>query len=77
MEEELCLVNSYTRNSILRETKYFYTLTRRFGNVLTIATRCDNSWLQESYYQFSQWYTSNNRGDFTVSRFYSSYPHKF
>jgi hypothetical protein len=40
MEEEMCLVDSCTINSILRETKYFQTLTRRFGNVLTIAG-CD------------------------------------
>jgi hypothetical protein len=40
MEEEICLVNSCTTDSILRETKYFQTLTRRSGNVLTI-TRCD------------------------------------
>jgi hypothetical protein len=39
MEEEMCLVDSCTTNSILRETKYFQTLTRRFRNVLTIARR--------------------------------------
>jgi hypothetical protein len=39
MEEELCLVDSCTTNSILRETKYFQTLTKRTGNVLTIAGR--------------------------------------
>jgi hypothetical protein len=39
MEEELCLVGSGTTNSILRETKYFQTLTKRSGNVLTIAGR--------------------------------------
>jgi hypothetical protein len=33
------LVNSCTTNSILRETKYFQTLTRSFKNVLTIARR--------------------------------------
>jgi hypothetical protein len=26
--------------------------------------RCDNSWLLESYNHFSQWYTSNNQGQF-------------
>jgi hypothetical protein len=36
MEEELCLVDSCTTNSILRETKYFQTRTRRSENVLTI-----------------------------------------
>jgi hypothetical protein len=39
VEEEICLVDSYTKNSILRETKYFQTLTRRSGNVLIIAGR--------------------------------------
>ena len=36
MEEELCLLDGGTTNSILRETKYFQTLTKRQGNVLTI-----------------------------------------
>ena len=36
MEEELCLVDSCTTNTILRETKYFQTLTKRKGNVMTI-----------------------------------------
>jgi hypothetical protein len=36
----MCLINSCTKNSILRETKYFQTLTRRFRNILTIAV-CD------------------------------------
>jgi hypothetical protein len=40
MEEEICLVDSYTTNSILREIKYFQTLTWRSGNILTI-TRSD------------------------------------
>jgi hypothetical protein len=35
----MCLVDSCTTNSILRETKYFQTLTRRTGNILTIAGR--------------------------------------
>jgi len=35
----LCLVDSCTTNSILRETKYFLTLTKSNGNVLTIAGR--------------------------------------
>ena len=39
MEEELCLVGSGITNSIFRETKYFQTLTKRQGNVLTIAGR--------------------------------------
>jgi hypothetical protein len=39
MEEEMCLVDSYTTNSILREEKYFLTLTRRSGNILIIAGR--------------------------------------
>jgi hypothetical protein len=40
MEEEICLVDSYTTNTILREAKYFQTLTKRKGNILTIAG-CD------------------------------------
>jgi hypothetical protein len=39
MEEEMCLVNSSTTNSILMKTKYVQTLTRRFINVLTIPRR--------------------------------------
>jgi hypothetical protein len=39
MEEEMYLVDSCTTNSILRETKYFQTLTQRSANVLTIAGR--------------------------------------
>jgi hypothetical protein len=39
MEDEMRLVDSCTINSILRETKYFQTLTRRSGNVLTIVGR--------------------------------------
>jgi hypothetical protein len=42
MEEELWLVDSCTTNSILRETKYFKTLTRRTENILTIAGRDTN-----------------------------------
>jgi hypothetical protein len=39
MEEEICLVDSSTTNSIFRETKYFQTLTQRSGNILTIVGR--------------------------------------
>jgi hypothetical protein len=39
MEEELCLVDSYTTNSIHRGTKYFQTLTQRSRNILTIVGR--------------------------------------
>jgi hypothetical protein len=39
MEEELCIVDSCTTNFIFRETNYFQTLTKRSGNVLTIAGR--------------------------------------
>ena len=38
-EEELCPVDSCTTNSILREMKYFYTLKKREGNIMTIADR--------------------------------------
>jgi hypothetical protein len=37
MKEEMCLVYSCTINSILRENKYFQTLTKRMENILTIA----------------------------------------
>jgi hypothetical protein len=36
MEEELCLVDSCTTNSIFKKIKYFQTLTRRTENILTI-----------------------------------------
>jgi hypothetical protein len=39
MEEEMCLVYSYTTNTILREMKYFQSLTKRTGNILTNARR--------------------------------------
>jgi hypothetical protein len=42
MEEEICLVDSCTTNSIFREIKYFQTLTRRSGNILTI-TGCNTT----------------------------------
>ena len=38
-EEELCLVDSCTTNTILTEIKYFQTIKRKEGNVLTIAGR--------------------------------------
>jgi hypothetical protein len=39
MEEEICLVDSCTTNSILRKSKYFQTLTWRSRNILTIIGR--------------------------------------
>jgi hypothetical protein len=42
MDEEMCLMDSCTTNSIFRETKYFQTLTWRTGNILTIAGRDTN-----------------------------------
>jgi hypothetical protein len=42
MEEEMCLVDSCTTNSIIRESKYFQTLTKRTRNILTIIG-CDAS----------------------------------
>jgi hypothetical protein len=39
MDEEMCLVDSGDTNSILREIKYFQTLTKNKGNDLTIAGR--------------------------------------
>ena len=38
-EEELCLVDSCTTNSILREIKYFQSLEKREGNIMTIASQ--------------------------------------
>jgi hypothetical protein len=35
----MCPVDSCTTNSILRETKYFQTLTRRTVNILIIVGR--------------------------------------
>ena len=40
MDKEMCLVDSGTTNSILREIKYFQTFTKNKGNVLTIVG-CD------------------------------------
>jgi hypothetical protein len=39
MKKEMCLVDNYTKNTILRETKYFQTLTKRMRNILTITGR--------------------------------------
>ena len=33
----MCLVDSCSSNTVLREIKYFQTLTNREGNILTIA----------------------------------------
>lgn len=39
MEEEMCLVDSGSTNTILREMKYFQTLKKSNGSVMTIAGR--------------------------------------
>jgi hypothetical protein len=39
MDEEMCLMDSYTTNTILREMKYFQNLRKRMGNILTIPGR--------------------------------------
>jgi hypothetical protein len=39
MEEQMCLVDSCNTNCILKETKYFQTLTKRTRNILTIVGR--------------------------------------
>jgi peptide/histidine transporter 3/4 len=36
-EAEICLVDSGTTNTILRETRYFQTLAKKNGNIMTIA----------------------------------------
>jgi peptide/histidine transporter 3/4 len=35
-EAEICLVDSGTTNTILRETRYFQTLAKKNGNIMTI-----------------------------------------
>src|SRR6266540_5412323 len=40
MEEEVCLVDSCTTNTILRESSYFQTLKKSKGNITTIVG-CD------------------------------------
>jgi len=37
MDEEMCLVDSCTTNTILRDTCYFQTLRKNEGDVTTIA----------------------------------------
>jgi hypothetical protein len=39
MKDEMCIVDSCTTNTILREIKYFQTLTKRMENTLTIVGR--------------------------------------
>jgi hypothetical protein len=39
MNKEMYLVDNYTTNTILREMEYFQSLTKRMGNILTIAGR--------------------------------------
>jgi len=39
MEKEMCLVDICTTKTILREVRYFQTLTNKEGMVLTIAGR--------------------------------------
>jgi hypothetical protein len=42
MEEKMCLLDTCTTNYILKETKYFQTLTQRTENILTITGRDTN-----------------------------------
>ena len=53
-EKELCLVDSCTTNSILREIKYFQTLKKREENIMTIAGR-DALMVQEDPLLLSLW----------------------
>ena len=39
MEKEICLVDSCITNTILREVRYFPTLTKREGIILIITLR--------------------------------------
>jgi hypothetical protein len=54
----MCLIDSCTTNSILMETKYFQTLTRRSENVLTIVRR---DAIIVGSGRVTQWYTSNDQ----------------
>jgi hypothetical protein len=36
-EAEICLVDSGTTNTIIRETRYFQTLAKKNGNIMTTA----------------------------------------
>jgi hypothetical protein len=70
----MCLEDSCTINSILREIKYFHTLTQRSKNILTIVG-CDATIVGSGRANI----TFPNDTQVTikdVSRFYS-YPHKF
>jgi hypothetical protein len=35
--EDICIVDSGTTNTILRETKYFHTIMKNVGSITTIA----------------------------------------
>ena len=37
MEEEICLIDNTTTNTIIREDTYFQTLNKKTGNTMTIA----------------------------------------
>jgi hypothetical protein len=76
MEEEICLVDSCTINSILKEIKYFQTLTKRTRNILIIVGR-DVSIVGsgKSYYNTFHGYTNNNQEYTFVSQF-DTYPTK-
>lgn len=74
-EEELCLVDSCTTNSILREIKYFQTLEKREGNIMTIAGQ-DALIVGSGRATITlPMGTHNDGGCFVVSRF-DSYPSK-
>jgi len=66
--EELCLVDSGTTNSILRKMKYFQTLKKREGNIMTITGHdALNSWFRSTHYHTPYGYTNNDRICLVVS----------
>ena len=75
MEKEICLVDNCTTNNIFREVRYFQTLTKREGMVLTSWTQCYDSMFWKDHYHTSNGYTNTYRGGIVVSRF-NSYPTK-
>jgi hypothetical protein len=54
-EAEICLVDSGTTNTILRETKYFHTLTKKNGNIMTIVGSNAHIVGTGSAHWFSRW----------------------
>jgi hypothetical protein len=56
----MCIVDSYTTNSILRETIFLDPNSEVRKCFDHHWMRCNDSWLRSSHYNVSQWYTSND-----------------